>query len=340
MVYGFLVHPISTDDTHLTVAAKAAQQQQQQAQSSTSTASASSTSASTAAAGLAPSSSSSLAADGSQSIFSGVNSAGLGDGARAELLARRRRQAGGGGVGVAQDILDQERVRVVDDGEQAGLQQGGAITKKVSEKEQEVEEKLGEDEPSAAVEEDDDAGTFDIIRQANEHYKAPRVRMKALQKQADASMTKTQSVERRVWVCKFYSQQGNDINSVPRREAIAARVREEWRLLTHSRAPGARPNLKHRGIFVVQPNQLFDSPKTVVWQQFGDAAFTLICEPTVNVLLAANWLCTFIHVILEHFGSFDIFSSPQHFFQNPEDVTTMSIDDESVDGWRTDNHVC
>jgi len=79
---------------------------------------------------------------------------------------------------------------------------------------------------------------------------------------------------------------------------------------------------KHiRGVFTVQPNKLFASSKVVIWQQFMGSAYVLISEEeNANIHLAANCLCVFLSAMVEHFGNFNIFTSPSQIFHRPEDV--------------------
>ncbi|CEL92266.1 unnamed protein product [Vitrella brassicaformis CCMP3155] len=58
------------------------------------------------------------------------------------------------------------------------------------------------------------------------------------------------------------------------------------------------------GILRFQPSPLFQTPKLVVWKQMDKVAYTLICEPLDNVLLATTFLTLFVHVMIEHFRPF------------------------------------
>lgn len=165
------------------------------------------------------------------------------------------------------------------------------------------------------------------------------------------------SAAERVWIARFYTPEGNDQSSVPRREAVAERVREEFELQggTVSAAGGggnsggggggggagaggdgggggeadgaadaARSHRQLRGVFPVAPNRLFGEPAVVVWQQFMDCAYVLVLRAdAANVPLAANFLCVFISAVVEHFGNYAVFSSPAQFYQRPEDVFVL-----------------
>jgi hypothetical protein len=129
----------------------------------------------------------------------------------------------------------------------------------------------------------------------------------------------------RVWLAQFYCREGNDENTMARREAIAARVREEYELLTDPEGlDGGAPAEGARGVIPVGAGRLFASPKVLVWQQFGRCAMVVVADAQgVNVSLAAHFLCVFAAALVEHFGSFAVFASPQQLLAKPEDAYVL-----------------
>eukprot|EP00743_Colponemidia_sp_Colp-15_P007675 GILK01008308.1.p1 GENE.GILK01008308.1~~GILK01008308.1.p1 ORF type:complete len:203 (-),score=11.93 GILK01008308.1:82-690(-) len=55
------------------------------------------------------------------------------------------------------------------------------------------------------------------------------------------------------------------------------------------------------GVFRIPADSSFSEPKFVVWQQSDSIAYTLICEPYENLLLANNFISLFITTLRDHF---------------------------------------
>jgi hypothetical protein len=73
----------------------------------------------------------------------------------------------------------------------------------------------------------EDLSSTSLLSPAFEH----KVAMYRTKQAADKKLAhESTNITDRVWFAKFYTQEGNDHNTIPRREAIAARVREEFAL--------------------------------------------------------------------------------------------------------------
>lgn len=128
----------------------------------------------------------------------------------------------------------------------------------------------------------------------------------------------------------FYTPEGNDAQKKTRQQTIMRRILEEhlfqtlnsecdrsrgkdddeWFLklgekgtnLERQAHKNAIPSDKTEGIIHVNSSPpLFKDPKLVVWKQFENVAYTLICEHPDNPLLANNFLTLFIAELHEQF---------------------------------------
>lgn len=124
----------------------------------------------------------------------------------------------------------------------------------------------------------------------------------------------------------FYTPEGNDSQKKTRQQTIMRRILEEHLFQMHSADPEKVKSIKAigadddwlfrfssdskssaekldytEGILRFRASPLFEYPKLVAWKQVDKVAYTLVCEPLDNPLLATNFLTLFIHELQEHF---------------------------------------
>merc|ERR1719473_2113694 len=77
---------------------------------------------------------------------------------------------------------------------------------------------------------------------------------------------------------------------------------DDWLFRFSSDSKSSAEKLDYtEGILRFRASPLFEYPKLVAWKQVDKVAYTLVCEPLDNPLLATNFLTLFIHELHEHF---------------------------------------
>eukprot|EP00922_Rhytidocystis_sp_ex-Travisia-forbesii_P070599 GHVS01105434.1.p1 GENE.GHVS01105434.1~~GHVS01105434.1.p1 ORF type:complete len:195 (-),score=21.87 GHVS01105434.1:158-742(-) len=116
----------------------------------------------------------------------------------------------------------------------------------------------------------------------------------------------------------FYTPEGNDLNRNIRQQTIMRKILSEFlfkvrchdseqtsKSTTDEDRGGERDRravVGSDGLFWLKHSELFEQSKIAIWKEVDRVSYTLVVEPTENLLLASSFLTLLAHTLTEIFS--------------------------------------